>query len=176
MIEVNAPAVLQSIGIDLTGSVHTAVQQVDRLMGQSENKMAAANELLGRLGIASVGSENFAIMAAKGIVEQAFIHGYDYDAQLAADAFREKYVKILKHIQPLSVLDSSGDSGDTDASTVKLARRAQKGAGNDKKAAVRELYDQHAASMAKADLIRLIAAELSLTTANVTYYIRQLSS
>lgn len=175
---IDALAVLESLGISTTNSVHRGIQRVTEILDGSSSRLNAANRIIMRLGCSPQKDEKHAELIAKALVEQAWHTGRMYDPQTAVEVAQKKYERIL-HNMPYAFLNTAtepipNDEGETGARLVsKRVKKASNGDANDKEKAALEIYLKLKGTMNNNQIAKKMAEELDITTANASYYINR---
>ena len=165
----NATSILSKYDIPTDQTVHHAIWKVSDILDNASNFMATANALIQDLGGSREDNPVRARLFAKSLVEQAYLAGPRYDPEQASLVAKAKTDKISERIPYLF----QGKDMEH-ASTIAPKKEVTSTRGGDKKEKAFAIFDANR-SMAKKDVVKLIAKELSITEANARYYMDRLS-
>lgn len=164
--ETDAVAIVESLGIDTSGSKHTAIKLTGEYIDESGNKLAAANNIIKGLGGVEQSTELAADIVAKCMVERVIEQGSDFDSKNAQEYAEKKLQKLMKKMPELQKSEAA------EASPVTPSGRANKN-NNEKKAKARIIFDQMKDGNSQSAIAKEIAAQLEITFANAFYYVNR---
>lgn len=172
---IDALAVLESLDISTTASVHRGIKRVSDILDNATNRLNAANRIIMRLGCSPQKDEKHAELIAKALVEQAWITGRMYDPQAAIQAAQAKYERILNIMPYCFVNTATEDVPLEDQPEVRIvpkrARKSSDGDVNDKEKAAFDIYTKLKGTLPNNQIAKKIAEELGISQANASYYV-----
>ena len=158
----NVELVLSKLKIDKDMSAVRAVRRVGEIIEDSSDKLYTANKIIADLGAPVVSKERTAAVLAKGLVEQALIHGESYQPEVAMTVVAGKYMKLVDGMP--GVYETKGDPWIKETPSTGQARP-----GEDKKVRAMQIFEANK-SLGNSDIARIIAKDLGITFANAYYY------
>lgn len=173
--QIDAIAVLKSLGISMERSVFRAIMRVTQLLDESTSRLNTANRIIMRLGCSPQKDDKHAELIAKALVEQAWRSGSVYDPVQAIQIAQQKYEKLFRENHFIFVGTTQEPVDPETGESRMIQKRAKKSndteAPNDKEIAIRDIYTRLKGTMSNNAIAKQIASELDLTVANVSYYI-----
>lgn len=168
--ESDAVAIVESLGIDTSGSKHTAIKLTGEYISEAGDKLAAANNIIKGLGGNEQSTELAADIVAKCLVERVIEQGAAFDSKNAQEYADKKLEKLMKKMPELKKAEAA------EVPAVTPSGRANKN-NNEKKAAALAIYtamtspdsERHSQSA----IAKEIAAKLEITFANAFYYVNR---
>jgi hypothetical protein len=165
-VAINPVAIMESLGLDVDGSVSKAVNDLGMYFNESENKLASANTIITSLGGTEMSNELEADMMAKALIEQVMKTKESYSVEAAVTKATEKVARVLKKMPELKVAKEV-----TEVPTTTPSGRANKN-NNEKKANAKVIYDRmNEGTTSQSAIAKQIASELDITFANAFYYV-----
>jgi len=164
----NVSSVLKELNIDSTDSINRIIKDVGIQIDLKPDRLAAANDIITKLGAPAATKERTAIVLAKGLVEQAIVTGEAYNPENAMTVVAGKYMKLVDDLPSVySIKKGAKSLANTEGSTT--SGRASR-SNNEKKAAALAIFEANK-SLGNSDIAKLIATELEITFANAYYYV-----
>lgn len=155
--------VLVGLKIDRSMSPVAAVRRVGEIIERSNDKLYTANKIIASLGAPVVTTERTAAVLAKGLVEQALIHGESYKSELAMTIVAGKYMKL---VDGMPGVYNAGDPWKDQRSSATTGRAVTS---DDKKIRAMQIFERNK-TLNNSCIAKLIAKELDITFANAYYY------
>lgn len=163
---INPMAIMESLGLDVDGSVSKAINELGMYFNESENKLASANTIITSLGGTEMSNELEADMMAKALIEQVMKTKESYSPEVAVTKATEKVSRVLKKMPELKVTKEV-----TEVPTTTPSGRANKN-NNQKKVNAKVIYDRmNDGTSSQSSIAKQISTELDITFANSFYYV-----
>lgn len=164
----NVNAVLSDLKINPTESVNRIIKDIGIQIELKPDRLAAANDIITKLGAPAATKERTAIVLAKGLVEQAVLLGDAYQPEAAMTVVAGKYMKLVDDLPSVYSIKKGAKSLANTEGTTTSGRASRKN--NDKKAAALAIFEANK-SLGNSDIAKMIATELEITFANAYYYV-----
>lgn len=161
----DAIAIVESLGIDPSGSVNRAINEVGLYLQESDDKLMAANKIILGLCGRRMSKELDADVVAKCLVQRVLEDNEGFDPDAAYEFAVDKMQRLYKKMPEVLKSETAVNMEETTASG-----RANKN-NNQKKARAQEIYNKMKGENTQSAIAKAIAAELEISFANAFYYV-----